>query len=89
MKVTEFLGKPVLDKNVSEIGKVSNMFINPKEGLITSFTVSTGEIALRKNDLEVGIDEIAEVGDYILLNTVKSELKEVEPELKEEKSQKN
>jgi hypothetical protein len=36
----------------------------------------------------VGIDEIAEVGDYIILNTVKSELKEVEPELKEEKSQK-
>jgi PRC-barrel domain. len=41
MKVTEFLGKPVLDKNVSEIGKVSDMFIKPKEGLITSFTVST------------------------------------------------
>lgn len=79
MKATEFLGKPVLDKNVLEIGKVSDMFIKPKEGLITGFTISTGEITLRKNDFKIGIDEIAEVGDYILLNIAKFELEEVEP----------
>jgi sporulation protein YlmC with PRC-barrel domain len=89
MKVTEFLGKPVLDKNLSEIGKISNMFIKPDKGLITSLIISAGEITLRKKEYEVKIHKIAEVGDYVILKIAKSDLKEIEPEEKEEKPQKS
>ena len=67
MKVSEFLGKKVLDKNALELGKVSEMDIEPKQGLMESVIISTGEIAIRKNDLVVTSTDIAEVGDYVLL----------------------
>jgi len=67
MKVSEFLGKKVLDKNALELGKVSEMDIEPKQGLMESVIISTGEIAIRKNDLVVTSKDIAEVGDYVLL----------------------
>ncbi|SCG85298.1 PRC-barrel domain-containing protein [Methanobacterium congolense] len=68
MKVSEFLGKKVLDKNALELGKVSEMDIEPKKGLMESVIISTGEIAIRKNDLVVTSKDIAEVGDYVLLS---------------------
>ena len=68
MKVSEFLGKKVLDKNALELGKVSEMDIEPKQGLMESVIISTGEIAIRKNDLVVTSKDIAEVGDYVLLS---------------------
>jgi sporulation protein YlmC with PRC-barrel domain len=67
MKVSEFLGKKVLDKNALELGKVSEMDIEPKQGIMESVIISTGEIAIRKNDLVVTSKDIAEVGDYVLL----------------------
>jgi sporulation protein YlmC with PRC-barrel domain len=74
MKVSEFLGIRVLDKNAVEIGKVSDMDINPIEGRIKIITISTGEFGLRKKDIEIKTNEIAVLGDYLLLNIEKADM---------------
>lgn len=78
MKVSNFLGTRVLDKNAFEIGKVVDMFIEPEKGIINSIIVSTGEFGLKKKDLMVKTGEIGSVGDYILLNIEKSQVEMVE-----------
>jgi sporulation protein YlmC with PRC-barrel domain len=83
MKVSDFLGRKVLDSKAVEIGKVSDMFIKPKEGLITGMTISTSDFGLTRNELEIKIEDIDEVGDYILLKVEKAEL-----EVRAESSQK-
>jgi sporulation protein YlmC with PRC-barrel domain len=74
MKVSEFLGTRVLDKNAVEIGKISDMYINPIEGRIKILTISTGEFGIRKKDIEINPDEIAVLGDYMILNIEKADL---------------
>ena len=74
MKVSEFLGTRVLDKNAVEIGKISDMYINPIEGRIKIFTISTGEFGIRKKDMEIRPDEIEVLGDYMVLNIEKADL---------------
>ncbi len=74
MKVSEFLGTKVLDKNAVEIGKVSDMIIDPLEGQINIITISTGEFGIRKKDIEIKPNEIAVLGDYLLLNIEKSDM---------------
>jgi sporulation protein YlmC with PRC-barrel domain len=67
MKVSEFLGKRVLDKDALEIGKVSDMEINPLEGIISAVTISKGELSLRQQTLTVSIDQLDKVGDYVII----------------------
>jgi len=74
MKVSEFLGTRVLDKNGFEIGKVSDMLIDPTEGLINFITISTGEFGIRKKDLEIKSNDIRVMGDYLLLNIGKDDI---------------
>jgi len=74
MNVSEFLGTRVLDKNAVEIGKVSDMYINPIEGKIEIITISTGEFGIRKKDIEIKPDEISVLGDYLLLNIEKEDM---------------
>lgn len=80
MKVTEFLGRRVVDKKAMEIGKISDLFIDPKESIITGIQISTGEFGLRKTDLFITSADIDEIGDYILLNVSKDEIKGVNGE---------
>ncbi len=74
MKVSEFLGTRVLDKNAVEVGKVSDMFIDPKEGIINIITISTGEFGIRKKDVEIKPSEISVLGDYLLLNIERADM---------------
>jgi len=83
MKVSDFFGRRVLDKKANEIGKVADMVIKPKEGLITSMIISTSDFGLTRKDLEIVVADIDEVGDYLLLNVEKEEL-----ELRAESAQK-
>ncbi|MCC7549930.1 MAG: PRC-barrel domain-containing protein [Methanobacterium sp.] len=83
MKVSEFFGRRVLDKKANEIGKVADMTIEPKEGIILSMIISTSDFGLTRKDLEIVTADIDEVGDYILLNVEKEEL-----ELRAESSKK-
>lgn len=83
MKVSEFIGKKVLDKNAMEIGKVSDIDILPKEGLINSITVSTGDIWPRNKNFEIKPEDINQIGDYLLLNIEGSSIEEIVEEKKE------
>jgi len=74
MKVSDFFGRRVLDKKANEIGKVVDMVIKPKEGIITSMIISTSDFGLTRKDLEIETADIDEVGDYLLLNVEKDEL---------------
>jgi sporulation protein YlmC with PRC-barrel domain len=74
MKVSDFFGRRVLDKKANEIGKVVDMVIKPKEGVILTMIISTSDFGLTRKDLEIGTSDIDEVGDYILLNVKKEEL---------------
>lgn len=77
MKVTDFLGKRVVDKKAMEIGKISDVFIEPDQAIITGIEISTGEFGLRRTDLYITPGEIDEVGDYVLLKVEKSDLRKV------------
>ena len=68
MKVSELMGRKVLDKNAMEIGKVSDVDLLPKEGIINTITISTGEVWVRNKTFEIKPSDIQQVGDYILLN---------------------
>ena len=87
MKVTDFLGRRVVDKRAMEIGKVSDVIIEAEEAIITGIIISTGEFGLRKTELFVTPSEIEEVGDYVLLKVEKSEIKNVK-ESEEKESEK-
>ena len=76
MKVSEFLGTKVLDKNGIEIGRVSDMLVDPTEGLINFITISTGEFGIRKKDLEIKSSDISVLGDYLLLNIGREDLEQ-------------
>jgi len=86
MQVSEFLGKKVLDKNAVEIGKVTDLDVVPKEGIINSITVSTGEMWRNKN-FEFKPEDISQIGDYLILNIELSSIEEIVEE-EEEKPKK-
>ena len=74
MKVSEFLGTRVLDKNAFEIGKVSDMFIDTVEGIINVITISTNEFGIRRKDIEIKPDQIDVLGEYLVLNIDKEDI---------------
>jgi len=74
MKVSDFFWRRVLDKKANEIGKVVDMVIKPKEGIITSLIISTSDFGLTRKDLEIVTSDIEEVGDYLILNVEKAEI---------------
>jgi len=84
MKVSDFLGRRVLDKKANEIGKVSDLDIDPKKGVVNGLTISTSDFGLTRKDLEIKTADIDEVGDYLLLKIEKSEA-----EVKTESEQNN
>jgi sporulation protein YlmC with PRC-barrel domain len=74
MKVSEFLGTRVLDKNAFEIGKVSDMFIDPVAGIIDVITISANEFGIRRKDIEIKPDQIDVLGEYLVLNIDKEDI---------------
>jgi sporulation protein YlmC with PRC-barrel domain len=73
MKVSDFIGKKVLDKNALEIGKVSDMDIDPLEGLINTITISKGELSLKQKVFVISVDELDKVGDYVVITLASEE----------------
>ena len=74
MKVTELLGKKVLDKNAMGVGKVSDMDIDAVEGVVATITVSSSDFSIGRDDFEITNQDIDQVGDYVLLKIEKAEL---------------
>lgn len=88
MKVSELMGRKVLDKNAMEIGKVSDVDLMPKEGIINTITISTGEVWVRNKTFEIKPSDVQQVGDYILLNLEESEIKGIVEEEEEKAPEK-
>lgn len=74
MKVTELLGKKVLDKNAMGVGKVSDMDIDAVEGVVATITISSSDFSIGRDDFEITNQDIDQVGDYVLLKIEKAEL---------------
>ncbi len=85
MKVTDFLGKRVVDRKAMEIGKVADVIIDPLDAVITGIIISTGEFGLRRTDLYITPSQVEEVGDYVLLKIERFDVKEHKEQAKEEK----
>ncbi len=74
MKISELIGKKVLDDNANEIGKIQDIDINLKENTISEITINPNELSLRKVNFKITPEMVSEVGDYLLLNMSKSEI---------------
>ncbi|HNR26068.1 MAG TPA: PRC-barrel domain-containing protein [Methanobacteriaceae archaeon] len=74
MKVTELLGKKVLDKDAMGVGKISDMDIDAVEGTVSSITISSSDFSINRDDYEITNQDIDQVGDYVLLKIDKTEL---------------
>ncbi|MDP3066524.1 MAG: PRC-barrel domain-containing protein [Methanobacteriaceae archaeon] len=88
MKVSEFLGKKVLDKKAVEIGKVSDVDVDAIQGVMGTITISSGDFSLTKSEFEVTNQDIDQVGDYVLLKIEKAEL-EIRSESAQNSEKKN
>ncbi len=88
MQITELLGKKVVDKNAMEIGKVSDIDLIPKKGVIKSLTISTGDMWLRNKNFVIIPSDINEIGDYVLLNLEIASIKEIVEGEKEKEEKK-
>lgn len=74
MKVTNIIGKKVLDNSAYEVGKISDIDIDIKNDSIEKIYINSNEISLRKANFEVEQEMVQEIGDYVLLNVEKKEI---------------
>ncbi|MCE5213308.1 MAG: PRC-barrel domain-containing protein [Methanobacterium sp.] len=70
MKASEFIGMKVLDKETNEVGKIAEISLKLKKCLVENIYVSTGG-ALNKKYFTILNEDIAEIGDYVLLKLSK------------------
>lgn len=68
MKIREFLGSIVLDKNANEVGKVDDIEFNPEDGKIEKITLTLQKNLFSRDELEIGFDDVATIGAYVILN---------------------
>jgi len=71
MNFKELLGREVLDANAEIIGRVSDIEFDVERGVISNVVVKAG--MLRKYD--VAFDNIAKIGDKVVLKLSQEELK--------------
>ncbi|OPY27519.1 MAG: PRC-barrel domain protein [Methanobacterium sp. PtaU1.Bin242] len=72
----DFVGKTVLTQNGLEIGKISDMLIDPKGCLIHNVIINTGNTFNKKN-LVISDENINAIGDYVILNLTKEEVEDM------------
>ena len=78
MKIKEFIGSTVLDKNANVVGKVDNVDFNTDDGKIETITLTLQKNIFSRDELEINFEDIATIGAYVILN------KEIEQETDEE-----
>ena len=88
MKIRDFLGSTVLDKNANEVGKVDDVDFNPADGKIEKITLTLQKNIFSKDELEISFDDVATIGAYVILNKEipkeDEKAEAVEVEIKEE-----
>ncbi len=85
MKIKEFLGSTVLDKNANEVGKVSNIDFDKETGKIGTVTLTLQNNIFSRDELEIDFDDIQTIGAYVILN--KEIPKEADAEEEAEKAE--
>ena len=78
MKIKEFIGSTVLDKNANVVGKVDNVDFDTETGKIETITLTLQKNIFSKDELEIAFDDIATIGAYIILNKEITKEEEVE-----------
>lgn len=78
MKIKDFLGSIVLDKNANEVGKVANVDFDPKTGQIETIILTLQKNIFSSDELEISFEDVATIGAYVILN------KEITKETEEE-----
>ena len=81
MKIKEFLGSTVLDKNAYEVVKVSNVDFDVDTGKIENITLTLQKNIFSRDELEISFDDVATIGAYVILS--KEIPKEAEAEAEE------
>ena len=71
----DFLGKNVLTKTGMDVGKISDMMIDPKGCLIHNIVVTTGG-TLNKKHLMISDDDIEAMGDYLIIKLDQDQIKD-------------
>ena len=89
MKIKEFIGSTVLDKNAYEVGKVDNVEFDKETGKIENVTLTLQKNIFSKDEIEISFDDIATIGAYVILNKeipkeVEEETETVEVEIEDE-----
>ena len=69
----DFIGKTVLTKTGMDVGKITDMVIDPKGCLIHNIIVTTGG-TLNKKHLMISDDDIISIGDYMILKLTKEDV---------------
>lgn len=80
MKIKEFLGSTVLDKNAYEVGKVADIDFNKESGQIEKITLTLQKNIFSRDELEIDFEDIATIGAYIILNKELPKAEDVEKE---------
>ena len=68
MKIKEFIGSTVLDKNANVVGKIENLDFDPETGKIESIFVTLQKNLFSRDELEINYEDIATIGAYVILN---------------------
>ena len=68
MKIKEFLGSTVLDKNAYEVGRVDNVDFNTQTGEIEKITLTLQKNLFSKDEIEIDFEDVATIGAYVILN---------------------
>lgn len=82
MKIKQFIGSTVLDKNANEVGKVDNVDFDVETGKIENITLTLQKNIFSRDELEISFEDVATIGAYVILN--KEITKEVEEEAEAE-----
>ena len=81
MKIKEFIGSTVLDKNANVVGKVDNIDFNVETGKIETIVLTLQKNIFSRDELEISFDDIATIGAYVILNKeIPKEAEEAEEE---------
>lgn len=65
-RYNEFMGKTVLTKSGMDVGKISDLMIDPKGCLIHNVMVATGG-TFNKKHLMISDEDIEAMGDYLII----------------------
>ena len=87
MKIKDFLGSTVLDKNANVVGKVENVDFDTESGSITDLTLSLQKNIFSRDALDIKFEDIQTIGAYVILNkevTHEEPEEEVEAEIEDE-----